>query len=352
MEKGVRRALPNARVLKIPLADGGEGTLDALCPRQRTFRKSVRGPLGKPVSARWGFMRGKPVAVVEMAQASGLPLVPKAQRNPMKTASFGTGELIKEALNRGAKKIILTLGGVATNDGGMGMARALGYRFLDKNGKEVPEGAQGFKFLQRIDSSILHPKLRKARFEAACDVKNPLCGPNGSARVFGPQKGATPAMVKEIDRGLRRFAGIIQRDLGKNVLHCPGAGAAGGAGAGALAFLNARLLPGIDIVLSETDFDKRAAKADLILSGEGKIDRQTLFGKTISGVARAAQKRGAPLLVFCGQAEEGFEPILRKGVTKVLPLVRPGTSVRQALRRAGPLLAERVRQALANDIIL
>ncbi len=338
IEKGILKAVPFARIVKIPLADGGEGTLHTLCRGGKILSEKVPGPLGTPVRAKWGMLPDKSTAVIEIAQASGLALVPPRKRNPLRTSSFGTGILIAAALKRGAKKIILTLGGVATNDAGCGMARALGFRFFDSAGKEIPEGAGGLKFLHRIDASQVHPRLNKINFFAACDVKNPLCGPKGSAEVYGPQKGATPAMVRAIDSNLRHLAKIIKRDLGTDILNLPGAGAAGGAGAGAVAFFGAKLKRGIDLVLQSADFENKMKSADIIISGEGKIDRQTLYGKTLSGVARLALKHRVPLIAFCGQTEKGFENILNHGVTQVFSISAGGTSVRESMRRAGPLL--------------
>ncbi|OGR84597.1 MAG: hypothetical protein A2901_04880 [Elusimicrobia bacterium RIFCSPLOWO2_01_FULL_54_10] len=342
--KGLRKAAPSARLIKIPLADGGEGTLEALTAGGRGFSAATTDPLGRKITARWGMLPDRRTAVVEMAQASGLALVPPPKRNPMLTSSRGTGIQIAQALDHGAALVILTLGGVATSDGGTGMARALGYRFLDKSDREIPEGAGGLKFLARIDSSLIHPRLKKTAFLAACDVKNTLCGPHGSARVYGPQKGATPRMVKEIERNFLNLIKIARRDLKINILKIVGGGAAGGAGAGAAAFLGAKLRPGVQIVFQALDFENRAKSADLIVSGEGKVDAQTLNGKTVWGVARMASKHKIPLVVFCGQTGAGHEKLHKLGVTQVIALRTPGMSVGHAMKNAGPLLMKKVSE--------
>lgn len=348
IEHGARKVYPNALIIRVPLADGGEGTLDALCGDGKIFQSKVSGPLGKKISARWGMMADGSTAVVEMSQASGLALVPPSKRNPMLTSSFGTGEQIIQALNRGAKKIILTLGGVATSDAATGMARALGYRFLDKRGQEIPEGAAGLASLYGIDASRANPRLKKALFVAACDVKNPLCGREGSARVYGPQKGATPVMVKKIEAGFRRLALIARRDLKVNVLNIPGGGAAGGAGAGAAVFLNARLKPGVDLVFQAVNFEKKIKGADLVITGEGRIDGQTLQGKTILGVARLASRRGIPVFAYCGETGEGYKKLLGRGVSKIISLRTPGMNRLHAMKEAGPLLMKKVAETLCR----
>jgi len=347
MERGVSQVLPSAHILKVPLADGGEGTLEALCGKGKIFRSRVKNPLGENISALWGMMAGNHTAVVEIAQASGLVLVPPSKRNPMLTSTYGTGQQIAQALARGAKKIILTLGGVATSDAAAGMARALGYRFLDKAGKEIPKGATGLASLASIDVSRVNPRLKKVRFIAACDVSNPLCGREGSARIYGPQKGATPAMVNTIEKNFMNFSKIAHRDLKIDVLKIPGGGAAGGAGAGAIAFLNAKLQSGIDLVLHALNFENKIKRASLVITGEGRIDLQTLHGKTISGVARLASKHRIPVLAFCGETGEGYEKLLELGISKIVSLRTPGISRQKSMKEAGPLLARKVAETLS-----
>lgn len=344
--RGARKVFPAASIVQVPMADGGEGTMPAILgDRGRLVSVIVTSPLGNRITARYGLMQNGRTAVIEMAQASGIHLVPPAKRDPMRTTSYGTGELIRTALERGSRKIILTLGGVATNDAGAGMARALGFRFLDRQGRTIPDGVRGFRDLHRIESSPAHPMIRKSSFEAACDVRNPLCGPEGSARVYGPQKGATPAMVREIEALLRRFAKIVERDLGTRVIDLPGAGAAGGAGAGAVAFLNARLRSGVDIVIEETGLKQILRGADLMVTGEGKIDGQTLFGKTAAGVARIAKERGILVIALCGQTGSGFEKVRSAGIDRIFSVTNASVSAAQSLRRAGPLLEKAAEKA-------
>ncbi|MCG8325158.1 MAG: glycerate kinase, partial [Thiotrichales bacterium] len=290
IEKGIRRVLPKARIIKVPMADGGEGTVQSLVDATggRIVRKKVTGPAGKPVNAGYGLLADGKTAVIEMAEASGLPMVKGRERNPLKTTTFGTGELIKNAMDRGATHIIIGIGGSATTDGGAGMAQALGVRFRDKRNSVIREkGAGGMlNRIAGIDTSGLDARLRKTRITVASDVDNPLCGRRGAACVFGPQKGATPAMVRTLDANLKHFGRLIKTELKKNVMNMPGAGAAGGPGAGLVAFAGARMKSGIDIVVEATGLKKSIKGADLVITGEGRVDFQTAFGKTPSGVAR------------------------------------------------------------------
>jgi len=278
-----------------------------------------------------------------MAEASGLSRLKIKERNPMVTSSYGTGQLILKAIDNGCEKILLTLGGVATNDAGTGIAKALGYSFLDGSGRPIPDGIHGLSRLDRIDRPRKHSLLKKIHFVAACDVTNPLCGPQGSARVYGPQKGATKKMVPQIDHALRNFARVVFRDLGIKVLKLPGGGAAGGAGAGAVAFLGAELKPGIEMVLEAVDFEKLIQNSSLILTGEGKIDEQTLYGKTIAGVARVAKFKKIPVVAFCGQKGKGWEKTLGLGLRAVHSLTDLGVLPQTAMHKAGPLLARAVQ---------
>lgn len=350
LRRGILKAKPDARIISVPMADGGEGTLDAILQSAsgRRIQARVRDPLGKPVRAQFGWIASSRTAIVEMAEASGLVRVPPARRNPLKTSSFGTGELIRKALDLGATRILLTLGGVATNDAGAGIARALGYRFLDARGNPVPEGAEGLLQLARIDASRRHPALRSVKFTAACDVKNPLCGPRGSAKVFGPQKGATTAMIPKIDAALRRFAQVVKKDLSKNILNAPGAGAAGGAGAGALAFLNATLEPGVDIVIGALDLERKMKGADYVVTGEGKIDAQTRFGKTPFGVARAAGKLGIPVIAFCGALDAGQKALRAMGIGSAFAIRTEKMSYDYSLKNAAQLLEAKAAEAFVN----
>jgi glycerate kinase len=350
--RGIRKAAPRAAIVSVPMADGGEGTLQALvaATKGQIRQARVRAPLGNLVKAHWGILRGGRTAVVEIAQASGLPLVPPRKRNPLLTSSYGTGQIIRLALDRGCREILLTLGGVATNDAGAGFARALGYRLLDRSGREIPEGAQGLLSLSRIDDSLVHPRLKRVRFSAACDVRNPLCGPQGSAAVYGPQKGATPAMIPVIERALRQFARVVERDLGVRIIDRPGAGAAGGAGAGALAFLGAELKPGVDLVLKAVDLDRRMKGADLVVTGEGRIDRQTFFGKTIDGVSRLARRRRIPVIALCGEADRIAPQARARGIVRIEALLSEGRTRADCFRNTARLLEELAKNTVREWI--
>jgi len=318
LEKGVRRVLPNANCVKVPMADGGEGTVQSLVDATggKFLRKRVTGPAGKPVSARYGLLADGETAVIEMAEASGLPLVSGKQKNPLNTTSYGTGELMLDAARRGAKKIIIGIGGSATNDGGVGMAQALGVRFLNKQGKEVTElGAGGMiNKIASIDITGLNPLIKKTKVIVACDVNNPLCGKNGASNVFGPQKGATPAMVKTLDANLKHLGTIIKQDLKKNVINVKGAGAAGGLGAGLVAFTKAKMKSGVDIVIEATELNKHLKGADLVITGEGRVDFQTAFGKTPSGVAKAARKHRVPTVAIGGGITDDANGVFKHGI--------------------------------------
>lgn len=304
---GWRRARPGDDVVEVPMADGGEGTLDAMVDGLRGERRTARvsGPLGDPVQAGYGMVPGPsgPMAIVEMARASGLELIAEARRDPKRTTTRGTGELIDVALREGPAQIVVCIGGSATNDGGGGMAQALGVRLLDAEGREIVPGGAGLLDLARIDASRLNPAVRRTRIVVATDVDNPLTGPQGASVVFGPQKGATPDDVVLLDRALAHFAAVVHRDLGIDVRHVPGAGAAGGLGAGLVAFLGAHLRPGVEVVMEAVGLRERLSRADLVITGEGKFDEQSLHGKAPAGVIRAAREAGVPAVVLCGRAE-------------------------------------------------
>ncbi|MFA6135678.1 MAG: glycerate kinase, partial [Phycisphaerae bacterium] len=299
MERGILAVFPAAEVIKVPIADGGEGTVEALVAATagRLMHSEVRGPLGEAVHAHWGISGDGSTAFLEMAAASGLPLVPKEHRDPRITSTFGTGELMKAALDAGLRKLVIGIGGSATNDGGTGMARALGVRFLDAEGRDLPDGGAALSRLARMDLSGLDPRLAEASILVACDVDNPLCGPRGASAVYGPQKGATPAMVAELDAALGAFAKVAASTTGREVALLPGAGAAGGLGAGLLFFMPASLRPGVSIVLETTGFEALVQGADLVLTGEGRTDFQTAMGKAPVGVAAVAKRHG--VLVVC-----------------------------------------------------
>lgn len=318
VEKGIKRVLPRAKCIKIPMADGGEGTVQSLVDATggKIIKKQVTGPMGEPVSARYGILGDGATAVIEMAEASGLPLVPREQRDPLKATTYGTGELILDALSKGVKAIIIGIGGSATVDGGSGMAQALGVRFLQKNGKEITERGSGgmLEKIAKIDMGGVDPRLKNVAITIASDVENPLCGRKGAARVFGPQKGATPAMVETLDRNLKQFGGVIKRDLRIDVVKLSGAGAAGGLGAGLVAFAKAKLKSGIDLVIEKTDLKNYLKGADLVITGEGRVDFQTAFGKTPAGVAKAAKKFKVPVVAIGGGLADDARGVFEHGI--------------------------------------
>jgi glycerate kinase len=338
IEKGIRKVLPNARCIKIPMADGGEGTVQSLvdATRGRIYKKQVIGPLGNKVTARYGMLGDGCTAVIEMAEASGLPLVPHHKRNPMLTTTFGTGQLITDALNRGAKTIIIGLGGSATVDGGSGLAQALGVKFYAVDGKVIAHYGSGDVLAQigRIDTRSLDPRIKKTKFIIASDVTNPLCGPNGAAHVFGPQKGATPVMVKTLDDNLKHFADLIRRDLKKRVIELRGAGAAGGLGAGLVAFTGARIKRGVELVIDITGLSKHIKGADLVITGEGRVDFQTAFGKTPAGVAKAAKKLGVPCIAIGGSLADDARGVFEHGISGLESAAARDMDLAEALRES------------------
>ncbi len=348
MERGVLAAWPDARVVKVPIADGGEGTVEALVTATggRFETRTVRGPLGRPVEARWGILGDGTTAVIEMAAASGITLVPEGRRDPRVSSTFGTGQLLRAALDQGFRRIVVGIGGSATNDGGSGMAKALGIRFLDGRGETLPEGGAALARLASIDLSGVDPRLSGAEILVACDVDNPLTGPRGASAVFGPQKGATPAVVAELDAALERFARIATQVTGRDVAGLPGAGAAGGLGAGLLFFTPARLVPGIDLVLDSTRFDEQVRGASLVIVGEGRTDHQTAMGKAPVGVARVAARHGVPVLLVSGSLGAGAEEVLARGIGRMVQAAPVGMPVPEAMSRAAELLEAAVAASL------
>lgn len=333
--RGVREVFRDANVVEVPVADGGDGTVDALVSAKKgEFRTArVEGPLGDSVDALFGLIDAGRTAVVELATASGLTLVPPARRDPRRTSTFGFGQLLESARSEGVGSIIAGIGGSATNDGGAGMAQALGYRLLDRDGHELPRGGAALARLERIDSSGFdHAAWKRLRVRVACDVTNPLTGPAGASAVYGPQKGADPRAVQELDAALQRLAEVIERDLGRRVADLPGAGAAGGAGAGLVAFLGATLEPGAPLVVEASGFDEALAGADLVITGEGRVDEQTAYGKAPGEVARRAAAAGVPVVLLAGSKGPGWEAMRRLGVTSVVTLAGAGEDAGQAFR--------------------
>ena len=328
MGRGILRVFPAAQVRHIPIADGGEGTVDALIAATsgEIRHTEVTGPLGEKITACWGILGDGQTAVIEMAAASGLPLVPAQQRDPRTTTSFGTGELIGAALDAGLRKIIIGIGGSATNDGGVGMAQALGIRFSGDDGNELPAGGAALAGLQRIDLDGIDPRIGEAEITVACDVDNPLCGARGASAVFGPQKGATPEMVAELDAALAHFAACARDATGRDVALLPGAGAAGGLGAGLMFFTAAKLRPGVEIVLDAVGFADVVKDAAFVVTGEGRTDFQTAFGKAPVGVAKLAKRFGVPVYCLSGGLGDGADDVLAHGIDAVVSICdRPMT---------------------------
>ena len=337
--EGIRNAVPDAELVLVPIADGGDGTVDALVAATLGERRRlrVRGPLGDPVDAEYGLIDGGSTAVIEMAKAAGLALVLKDKRDPRITTTYGVGELLQQAFDAGARHFVVGIGGSATNDGGAGMAQALGYHLLDERGLELPPGGLALKRLARIHVGGVHATWKQAEVEVACDVTNPLTGPRGASAVYGPQKGATPEMVAELDAALHHFAEIIRRDLEVDVEPLPGAGAAGGLGAGLVAFLGARLGPGAEMVMEALHLDERLTGAQLVITGEGRIDSQTArFGKGPAAVAHHAKNAGIPVVAIGGSiADETELRLLFDGLEATV--VEP-SALEDAIAQARPQL--------------
>ena len=331
-ERAVHRLFPDCKVVQLPVADGGEGTVETLTAALggQSVTAIVHDPLGRLITARYGWIAQEQTALIEMAAASGLPLLPLEERNPWLTSTYGTGELIRNALERGCHKFLIAIGGSATNDGGMGLLQALGFRFLDAEGKELPGCGGSLQQIQQIDSSGVLVDLAQCQFTVACDVTNPFYGPTGAAYVFAPQKGADAEMVEALDQGLRHFAQLIHTTQGIAIDQLAGAGAAGGLGGGLVAFLNARLTPGIEMVLDALRFDTQITGADLIITGEGKLDAQTCMGKTPLGILRRAQQQRIPVVAL-GGAVAASEALNQCGFLAVFPILPYPTSLTEAM---------------------
>jgi glycerate kinase len=338
--KGVKAFDQSIVTVLLPVADGGAGTVRALVAATggKIITSPAHDPLGNKINAEWGISGDGVTGFIEVAAASGLSLVPAAKRDPMPAHTYGTGELIRAALDAGCKKLIIGLGDSATVDGGMGVAAALGIRFLDAKGKEIPPGGAGLALVKHIDMSGRHPLVNKCHIQCACDVTNPLYGRNGAAYVYGPQKGATPEIVDELDAGLRHFADVIDHELGQAVALLPGGGAAGGLGAGLVAFLCASLERGVDLICDTIGFDKYLPDADLVITGEGRIDSQTAFGKTVVGIAQRAKALGKPVIAICGTLGDGYEAVYQHGISKAVGITPPGMTKEDSMRRVALLL--------------
>lgn len=338
--EGVVTAAPHAQCCLIPLADGGDGTVDALVSacQGEFITVTVHDPLMRPVVARYGLIDTGKTAVIEMAEASGLRLLAEQEKNPLHTTTFGTGELLLDALKHGVNQIIIGIGGSATTDLGIGMAAALGYSFLDASGNILPPIGKSLQCIQKINHSNVVPLIDTANIMVACDVKNPLLGEQGAAPVFGPQKGATPAMVNQLQDGLQNTAGCIERDLSIRIHEIPGGGAAGGLGAGLMAFCGAKIQSGFEIIAGITKLESAIKNADLVITGEGKIDHSTSFGKVPHGVAMMAKKYHVPVVALTGKSGSGIEALYENGMTAVFSIQDGPLSIEDSLIQAKSLL--------------
>lgn len=334
IEVGLKKVWPTADYIKVPMADGGEGTVQSLIDATggKLVQASVTAPLGNTINAPFGISGDGKTAIIEMAAASGLHLVPFEQRNPLKTTSFGTGQLIKNALDLGVEKIILGIGGSATNDAGVGMLQALGCQFLNQNNQPIQWGGEYLKDIVHIDLSDLDPRLNHTEIEVACDVNNPLCGPKGASSIFGPQKGATPEMVAQLDNALLHFSHIVEQQHNINIRDVAGTGAAGGMGGGLLLLPNVTLRSGVDIVISAVNLVEILQDADLVITGEGRMDSQTAQGKTPIGVAKTAKLFNKPVIAIVGSLREDYEVVYQAGIDAVFPIIRQVDGLEETLK--------------------
>ncbi|WP_054956851.1 glycerate kinase family protein [Paenibacillus dakarensis] len=345
MEKGIRKGNPDISCIHVPMADGGEGTMQSLVDATggRVHTLKVRGPLGNEVEASYGISGDGVTGILEMASASGIHLVAPVHRNPLITTTYGTGELIRACLNHGVRKLLIGIGGSATNDGGAGMVQALGGKLLDADGNELPGGGGALGRLASIDLTHFDPRLRDVEVEVACDVTNPLCGPQGASHVFGPQKGATPDMIQQLDDNLRHYANVIQRQLNQDIVDVPGAGAAGGLGGGLMIFLGGVLKKGIDMVIDYTGLEEKVQQADMVWTGEGGMDFQTQYGKTPLGVAMVAKKYDKPVVALAGRIGDQIEVLYDKGIDSIFGIMPCAATLAEALAH-GPENVERTSE--------
>lgn len=349
MERGIKKVNSNIQCIHVPMADGGEGTMQSLVDATggEVYSLEVVGPLGNKVKAEYGILGNGEIGVLEMASASGIHLVSLEERNPLITTTYGTGELIKACLDRGVKKLLIGIGGSATNDGGVGVIQALGGRLLDKEGNELGFGGGELEKLDRIDLTNFDRRLKDVVIEVACDVSNPLCGENGASYIFGPQKGASVEMIKILDNNLKHYAKVIKEQFGKDVLEIAGAGAAGGLGAGLMVFLNGNLKKGIEIVIEYSGLEKKVKNCDMVWTGEGSIDFQTQYGKTPLGVATVAKKYNKPVVALAGRVGDDIDILYEKGIDSIFGIMRWVTTIDEALKN-GKENIERTSENIAR----
>lgn len=333
IKDGILAAKPDAEVIVKPLADGGEGTTDALIEGMNGERidLTVTGPMHTPVDAYYGYLKDTNTAVMEMASAAGITLVPDSEKNPLLATSYGVGEMINDAIQRGCRNFIIGIGGSVTNDGGIGMLKALGVRFLDENGEDAGEGGQALAKVARIDVSGMNPLLKECHIQVACDVNNPLCGENGSTYVYGPQKGVTEDMKKTLDEAMAHFARVTSETLENDYMNIPGAGAAGGLGYAFLAYTGAALTPGIELILDAVGLEEELSGADVVVTGEGRLDFQTAMGKAPVGVARLAKKYNAKVIAFAGSVTKEATACNNEGIDAFFPILRSVCTLAEAM---------------------
>ena len=338
--KGIGKVIPEAEIVQIPVSDGGEGLLDALIEPLggEIISVEVKDPLLRNIHAAFGILEDKKTGIIEMATASGLELLTESEKNPLITSTFGTGQLIKEALDRGCSIIIIGLGGSATNDGGIGMIKALGGKFLNKKREEIGDGGGGLDKLYSIDLSNFDQRIAQCEIIAACDVSNPLTGINGASLVYGAQKGGSPQELEQLDRNLSHYASVIRSGIGIDIDTPAGAGAAGGLGAALLGFFNAKLISGIDLIIESLELERHVKDADLVITGEGKIDGQTLQGKTVLGVAAIAKKHNVPVIAIAGKVGDGIDEIYDLGVTSIFSITDQPMQLEEAMEQADILI--------------
>ncbi len=354
IEKGIHKAYSHIKIEKVPMADGGEGTVQSLvdATNGKIISTKVFDPLMKKIDSFYGILGDNKTAVIEMSAASGLPLLSKEERNPLITTTYGTGELLLHALDQGCRNFIIGIGGSATNDGGFGMMKALGVKFLDSGRNDIGFGGGALEKLMLIDTSGLDKRLNGCSITVACDVDNPLYGPKGASSIFAPQKGATQEMVSLLDSNLNHYSNIIENQLGISIGETPGSGAAGGLGGGLVAFLNAQLKKGIDIVIETTNLEDYICNADLVITGEGNIDYQTQYGKTPYGVAKIAKKHNIPVIALAGGIGEGANILYEEGLHSIFSITDKPMTLEEAMENGSQLLEDTAERVIRTTLCL